>query len=178
VWRSILAATAATMIAASSLVYAQHHNAGPGGPHWRPSAEDIAAFTDARVAGLKAGLKLTPEQEKNWPAFEQAFRDVAKQRAERMKERFEQREHQGDQKQTDVNPIERLQKRADALTTRGATLKKLADAAAPLYQSLDDQQKHRFVLLARMGQHHHQQFGFWLRHRGDDDEDHDGGRRL
>src|SRR5439155_23574335 len=39
---------------------------------WRPSAEDVAAFTDARIAGLKAGLKLTPEQEKNWPAVEAA----------------------------------------------------------------------------------------------------------
>jgi zinc resistance-associated protein len=182
VWRSVLAATAATVIAASSLVYAQHQHAGFGGPHWRPSPEDLAAFTDARIAGLKAGLKLTPDQEKNWPAFEQAFREVAKQRAEHMKERFEQREHehQADQKQTDnVNPIERLQKRADALSARGAALKKLAGAAAPLYQSLDDGQKRRFAFLSRMGhQHRQQQFGFWHRHHDGDDGDRDGGGKL
>src|SRR4249919_722397 len=45
---------------------------------WQPSADDISAFTDARVAGLKAGLKLTPAQEKNCPIFEQAYRDLAK----------------------------------------------------------------------------------------------------
>ena len=53
----------------------------------RLSTEDVAAFTDARIAGLKAGLKLTAEQEKNWPAVETAIRDLAKQRADRMKER-------------------------------------------------------------------------------------------
>jgi hypothetical protein len=34
------------------------------------------------------------------------------------------------------------------MTTRGTALKRLADAAVPLYQSLDDAQKHRFLVLA------------------------------
>ena len=34
------------------------------------------------------------------------------------------------------------------MTQRGASLKKLADAVAPLYKSLDEGQKHRFVMLA------------------------------
>ena len=168
-WKSILAATAATAFVASSLVYAQshRHDGGIDRPHWRLSAEDVAAFTDARVAAIKAGLKLTADQEKNWPAFEQAYRDLAKQRADRLMARFEGREsRQGSTQQTsEVNPIERLQKRADALTTRGAAFKRLADASAPLYQSLDDAQKHRFVLLARFGHHHHEHFAFWRTHR-------------
>src|SRR5258708_22983463 len=57
------------------------------GRGFQPSAEDIAALTDARVAGLKAGLKLIAEQEKNWPAVEAAIRDLAKDRSDRMKER-------------------------------------------------------------------------------------------
>ena len=51
---------------------------------WRPSADDLAAFTDARVAALKAGLRLTPDQDKNWSAFEQAYRNLAKLRAQRF----------------------------------------------------------------------------------------------
>ena len=43
----------------------------------------------------------------------------------------------------------RLQRLADALTVRGAALKRLADTLAPLYQSLDDGQKRRFTILAR-----------------------------
>ena len=42
------------------------------------------AFTDARVAAIKAGLRLTPEQEKNWPAFEAAYRNLAKLRTDRV----------------------------------------------------------------------------------------------
>ena len=38
---------------------------------------------DARIAALKAGLRLTSDQEKNWPAFESAVLDMAKARAER-----------------------------------------------------------------------------------------------
>src|SRR6202167_5719535 len=82
--KSIIAATAALAIASTSLVYAQqrfgHHGfGGPGAEQrHRPSAADMAAFTDARIAALKAGLELTPDQAKNWPAFEQARRDMAK----------------------------------------------------------------------------------------------------
>ena len=40
----------------------------------------------ARIAALKAGLKLTPAQEKNWPALETALREQAKARAARIAE--------------------------------------------------------------------------------------------
>lgn len=143
--KSLLAGTTALAIAGTTLAYAQQ---GPGKrdqarDHWRPSAQDIAAFGDARIAGLHAGLKLTPEQEKNWPAVEAALKDVAKQRSERFAARAS-----ADKPTT---PIERLGLQAEAMTERGAALKKLADAAGPLYASLDDGQKHRFMALARLG---------------------------
>ena len=123
----------------------------------RPSAEDVAAFTDARIAGLKAGLKLTAEQEKHWPAVEAAIRDLAKQRADRMKERADRMAARREARAAATMPppartrSARLRRGADALTTRAAALKKLADAAEPLYQSLDDGQKRRFGLMLRMG---------------------------
>ena len=65
-WKTVLAGSTALAIAGATLAYAQQ---GPGGrdiaPHWQPSAEDISAFGDARIAALHAGLKLTAEQEKN-----------------------------------------------------------------------------------------------------------------
>lgn len=123
------------------------------------SADDAAALTDARIAGLKAGLKLTAEQEKNWPAVEAAIRDLAKARTDRMKERTDRmaarREaRQGDNAQRPGNgpdTIGRLRQGADAMNTRAAGLKKLADASEPLYKSLDDGQKRRFGMLLRMG---------------------------
>src|SRR6202030_4518896 len=83
-WKAIVAGTAALAIAGTSLVYAQQRGSMEGGDRWRPNTEDLRAFGEARLAALKAGLVLTPEQEKNWPAFEQAARDMAKQRMERI----------------------------------------------------------------------------------------------
>jgi hypothetical protein len=122
------------------------------GPHWQPSAEDISAFMDARIAALKAGLRLTPDQEKNWPAFESAVRDMAKAHVQR----WAIRQHE----QPPADPVERLQQRADALSNAAAGLKKLADTEGPLYKSLDDGQKHRFEILAQ-GLRPHHYFAGW-----------------
>ena len=158
--KNVLAVTVALSLTGASLALAQP---GPerGGMRWQPNAEDAAAFTDARIAALKAGLKLTPEQEKNWPAVETAIRDLAKDRADRMKARMERmaalREARrgADNAQPAAEPgpdaIARLREGADAMTTRAANLKKLADAAEPLYKSLDDGQKRRFAVLLHMG---------------------------
>jgi len=43
----------------------------------------------------------------------------------------------------EANPIELLQQRANALSQRGATLKKLVDAWQPLIETLDTRQKLR-----------------------------------
>jgi zinc resistance-associated protein len=163
-WKTVLAGAAAVAILGSSAVYAQDRAAPASGardvPRWQPSAEDISAFTDARVAALKAGLKLTLEQEKNWPAFEQAYRDLAKARADQMRAFREQR--QSNQAGTDY--LTRLQRRADALVARGNALKSFGAAAAPLYQSLDEAQKHRFAALSRaMGPRRLHRLAAWQR---------------
>src|SRR5262245_40147201 len=97
-WKVMLAGTTALTVIGGSLVYAQQSPTPPqggrdGGPRFtRLSPEDRAALTDARIAGLKAGLKLTPAQEKNWPAVEAALRDRAKLRADRMDQFMKMRE--------------------------------------------------------------------------------------
>ena len=50
--------------------------------------------------------------------------------------------------QREVDPVELMRGRADALAQRAGNLKKLADAWAPLYQSLNPDQKQRMRLLA------------------------------
>ena len=87
-------AAAVLAIAGSSFVYAQQRSGEPdfdGGPcswqHPLPSVGDVRAFADARIAALKAGLQLTPEQEKNWGPFEQALRDLVKLRIDRIQAR-------------------------------------------------------------------------------------------
>jgi hypothetical protein len=144
--KSILVGTTALVIAGSSLVYAQ--NRPDGARRWQPNLEDMRAFGDARLAGLKAGLTLKPEQEKNWPAFEQAARDFQKLRLDRLSAGVDAR--RGGQSRT-TDPVERMQQRASFMAETGSALKKLADATGPLYLSLDDNQKRRFGVLSRMG---------------------------
>jgi zinc resistance-associated protein len=153
-WKSVAVATAAIVIAGSSIVVAQQRFGEPDGyrdgarfEHRRLSPEDRAAFVDARIAALKAGLELTPDQAKNWPAFEQALRDMAKLRAERIAAR-EAREQ--NPSQTPVAPFDRLAQHADNMAKASAALKHIAETGQPLYTSLDDAQKARFQRLARL----------------------------
>src|SRR5499427_3296404 len=142
-WKAIVAGTAALAIAGTSLVFAQQRGRDGGGERWRPSTEDLRAFGEARLAALKAGLTLTPEQEKNWPAFELAARELSKLRMDRMAAMRNA--------QPGADPVERLRQRATRMTDTGAALKKLADATDPLYKSLDENQKRRFAMLSRFG---------------------------
>ena len=153
--KPVIAATAILAIAGSTFVYAQqggYRGFRDGGPRFehrhRLSAEDVSAFADARIAALKAGLELTPDQTKNWPAFEAALRNMVQLRIDRIKAR--QAAQQQDQAQTPTSPFDRLAKRADAMSKRSVALKQIADAGTPLYQSLSDDQKARFTKLARM----------------------------
>jgi len=150
--KTVTAGAAALMLIAAASAYAQQPSAGPEfGRRQQFRTEDRAAFLDARIAALRAGLQLTPEQEKTWPAFEQAYRDLA---ATRGNLAFGSRTEQSAD-----DPVQRAQRYADALAASGAALKRYADALAPLYQSLDDSQKRRFGFLSRMERRRH--FAFW-----------------
>jgi hypothetical protein len=122
--------------------------------HW---AADRAALLDARLAGLKAGLKLSPDQDKLWPPFEAAVRDATKWRMDQMMALLD-RARKPDADRADrtmdmsragpaVLPLDRLEVMAQHMTDRGAALKKFVDAAKPLYASLDESQKRLFSML-------------------------------
>jgi zinc resistance-associated protein len=157
-WKPLVVAAAALVVAGSSIVYAQQHFAGPDrdGPRFelrhRLSPEDRAAFVDARIAALKAGLELTPDQAKNWPDFEKALRDMAQLRAERIAAR-EAAEQNPDKAPS--APFDRLGQRADNMAKASAALKRIAETGKPLYASLDDAQKGRFQRLAWLLRPHH-----------------------
>jgi hypothetical protein len=132
----------------------------------RFSPEDRAAFFDARVAAIHAGLRLTPDQEKLWPALEGAARDAMK---TMMDERQKFRAAG-----PATNPIDRLQRRAEMLTLRGQSMQKIADAARPFYTSLTDEQKHRLPVLMHAGHGGwRERVGMWMhqRHWGRGGED-------
>src|SRR5690348_12688052 len=104
-WKSVLAGTTALVIAGSSLVYAQQREGRADPGRGQTNVEDMRAFAEARLAALKAGLMLTPEQERNWPAFEEAARELAKQRLDR-RNAFASARRDGQPRSAD--PIERM----------------------------------------------------------------------
>src|SRR5512139_4317649 len=85
-----IAAVAVLSIAGSTAVYAQYHRPWMSGHvrHMRMNPEDRAAFVDARIAAVHAGLKLNADQEKLWPPVEAAVRDFAKLRIDRANARM------------------------------------------------------------------------------------------
>ncbi len=100
---------------------------------------DRAAFLDARIAALHAGLKLTPEQEKLWPVVETAVRAAAKDGMDRY-QKFKDAP-------TPASLIDQLRRRGENAVARGQNLEAIADAAAPLYATLSEDQKHRLPVL-------------------------------
>lgn len=113
------------------------------------SAQDREAFAEARIAAVKAGLRLTPDQEKMWPPVEEAMRGLARQRAEARQARRER--WASFREGRDVDMPDQLRFMADRQTASGEALRKLADASAPLYRSLDENQKRRLGMLTRFG---------------------------
>jgi len=140
----------------------------------RMNPEDRAAFADARIAAVHAGLKLTPDQEKLWPTVEAAVRDFAKLRIDRANARMNAEKNDSADAQKPDDPVARLREHADNMATSAAAMKKIADAADPLYKTLDDGQKRRLAALTHMG--HRFGGGEGWRHRGFDRDRDDGGR--
>jgi LTXXQ motif family protein len=145
--KRITAALIAVNLVTPAMVYAQQPPA-PASAALRPAAQaispaDAAAYFDARIAAIKAGLELTAAQEKAWAPVEAAMRDIQKQRAESLT----QRSAAAANPVAAADPIVLLRGRADDLLATAVDLKRLADAAEPLYKVLDDSQKHRLLVL-------------------------------
>ena len=92
------------------------------------------ALMDARMGFVKAGLQLTPDQARYWPAVEDAMRARAQTQDTQMTTLV-------DQLVRETDPITLFRSRADAMAQRAAEMKKLVDAWEPLSRSLAPDQK-------------------------------------
>jgi hypothetical protein len=123
---------------------AQHregHDRRDPGQHRQPlTTVDKAAFIDAQLAAVHAGLRLTADQEKLWLPFEESFRE----KATIMIGLWDKNRNVD----RPMNPIEGLRRRAEADTARGLADTKLANAAQPLWNTFTELQKHRFERLS------------------------------
>jgi hypothetical protein len=142
----VAAATTVAFIMASPLAYAAETSSTTVGMR-HPSSAELNSLTDARVGMIKAALQLTPEQEKYWPAVEDAIRARAKNRQARLERVADLQDNGPMDALRDRNPIELMQRRAENLTQRGTDLKKVADAWEPLFKTLSEDQKKRLAFV-------------------------------
>ena len=72
-WKPVIAATAALALVGSTLVYAQQQQ-GRGHRHFNP--DRFARVANSRIAAIKAGLELTPDQLAKWGPYQQSLEDL------------------------------------------------------------------------------------------------------
>ena len=104
------------------------------------TAEQIVTNSDANIDRIKAELNLTPEQEKNWPAFSSAMHYLGHNGADRLNLRIARAK-----RDPPDDIIEQMRNEAQFLNDRAVDQRGVADAAEPLYTSLDDKQKQMFI---------------------------------
>src|ERR1700730_13299701 len=104
------------------------------------TAEQIVANSDANIDRIKAELNLTPEQEKNWTAFNSAMHYLGHNGADRLNLRIARAK-----RDPPDDIIEQMRNEAQFLNDRAVDQRNVADAAEPLYMSLDDKQKAIFI---------------------------------
>jgi hypothetical protein len=141
------------------------------------SASAISQTTDraeARIAILKADLRLSSDQSQHWAGLESVLRDIMAKRAkswaasndlqtgrassngpvapdpsitedEQRRDIYSER----DAHKARLDDIDEMRREADAYTVQAADLRQIADAAQPLYDTLDDRQRHRLVQFVR-----------------------------
>jgi hypothetical protein len=104
------------------------------------TAEQIVANSDANIDRIKAELKLTPEQEKHWTGFNSAMHYLGHNGADRLNLRIARTK-----RDPPDDIIEQMRNEAQFLNDRAVDQRNVADAAEPLFASLDEKQKAIFI---------------------------------
>jgi hypothetical protein len=104
------------------------------------SAEQVVANSDGNIQRIKAELNLTPEQEKNWTAFNGAMHHLGHNGADRLNLRIARAK-----RDPPDDIIEQMRNEAQFLNDRAVDQRNVADAAEPLFASLNEKQKAIFI---------------------------------
>jgi len=147
--KKIALITAAALLASAG-TYAFAQGAGSGGPGSGPGAgqaqgrqaarglsqDEYNRLVDARIAAIKAGLKLNADQERLWAPVETAIRANATERFTR----FQQRDTLREQRQS-MDFMQRLEMRGTMMTESAQRSSALSTALRPLWNTFSEDQK-------------------------------------
>lgn len=109
-------------------------------PQQELTADQIVAESDANIARIKTALNLTPEQEKHWSGFNSAMHYLGHNGADRLNLRIARAK-----RDPPDDIIEQMRNEAQFLNDRAVDQRAVADAAEPLFASLDAKQKALFI---------------------------------
>jgi zinc resistance-associated protein len=137
---TLAAAAAATTLSASGFAITAAAQSDQQPTHAELVQRWAEAALDAQLKGMKTSLRLNADQEKLWGPFESAVRDGAKARVVALQK----------EEGSNLSPMDRNSAKAERHAHSEADLEKMVEAAKPLYASLDDTQKHKFIALGRM----------------------------
>src|ERR1700722_13246702 len=104
------------------------------------TAEQIVSNSDANIERIKAELELTPDQEKNWSAFNSAMHYLGHNGADRLNLRIARAK-----RDPPDDIIEQMRNEAQFLSDRAVHHRTAPDPPEPLFASLDDKQKPIFI---------------------------------
>ncbi|UZE47025.1 Spy/CpxP family protein refolding chaperone [Rhodopseudomonas sp. P2A-2r] len=114
--------------------------AAEAAPPQELTADQIVAESDANIARIKSALNLTPEQEKHWTGFNSAMHYLGHNGADRLNLRIARAK-----RDPPDDIIEQMRNEAQFLNDRAVDQRAVADAAEPLFASLDAKQKALFI---------------------------------
>jgi len=154
--RTLAAAAAGAALSASGFAITAAAQTDEQPTHAELVQRWAQAGIEAQLKGLKTGLRLTADQEKDWGPFESAVEDAEKARVLALQK----------EQDTHLSPMDRNAAKADRLAQSQANLEKIVEAAKPLYLSLDNTQKHTFIARGRMLVPERGQFAKEIRHLG------------
>ncbi|WP_052003090.1 Spy/CpxP family protein refolding chaperone [Microvirga sp. BSC39] len=101
----------------------------------RLSRDDFNRLVDARIASIRAGLKLSADQERLWAPVESAIRTSAGERFTRMQERPSRDERRS------MDFMQRLERRSAMVTERAQRSTAVTTALRPLWDTFTEDQK-------------------------------------
>jgi LTXXQ motif family protein len=133
--RIILGTLAAAVLSASAAAQSdQQPTHAEQVQHW------AEVGIDTQLKTMKTGLHLSADQDALWGPFEAAVKDGAKARVLALQK----------EQSDSLSAMDRNLAKADRIAQGQATIQTMVDAAKPLYESLSDEQKHKFVTSGRM----------------------------
>jgi LTXXQ motif family protein len=139
--RALLGTLAAAILSASAAAQSDQQPTPATEPTHAEQVQHWAEVgIDTQLKTMKTNLHLSADQGALWGPFEAAVKDGAKARILALQK-----------EQSDgLSPMDRNLAKADRIAQGQATIGTMVDAAKPLYESLSDEQKHKFIAFGRM----------------------------